>query len=174
MQAYLFIFCIKLLSFLPNSDLFLRLRLLNVLKIIFVFKIRMLWHEEQFSSESAKEASFKQYIFCSPLICRARTTDTRWQHKSKITDKLSRCGRLNMLPPYLKIWDWDWVFGRAVKAIFSLGVRSPWVNPSALITMAGWGIFVQKIFAFLKVLTKSKIAEIVLELFHHIRVWWKA
>ena len=37
------------------------------------------------------------------------------------------------------------------------------VNPSALITMAGWGIFVQKIFAFLKVLTKSKIAEIVLE-----------
>ena len=31
-----------------------------------------------------------------------------------------------MLPPYLKIWDWDWIFGRAVKAISSLGVRSPW------------------------------------------------
>jgi hypothetical protein len=25
---------------------------------------------------------------------------------------------------YLKIWDWDWIFGRAV-TIFSLGVRSP-------------------------------------------------
>ena len=31
-----------------------------------------------------------------------------------------------MLRPYLRIWDWDWIFGRAVKAIFSLGVRSPW------------------------------------------------
>ena len=26
-----------------------------------------------------------------------------------------------MLRPYLKIWDWDLIFGRAVK-----GVRSPW------------------------------------------------
>ena len=33
---------------------------------------------------------------------RPRTTDTRWQHKSKISEKLGRCGRLNMLPPYLK------------------------------------------------------------------------
>ena len=31
-----------------------------------------------------------------------------------------------MLRPYLKIWDWDLIFGRAVKAISSLGVRSPW------------------------------------------------
>ena len=30
-----------------------------------------------------------------------------------------------MLRPYLKIWDWAWIFGRAVKAISSLGVRSP-------------------------------------------------
>ena len=29
-----------------------------------------------------------------------------------------------MLWPYLKIW--EWIFGRAVKAISSLGVRSPW------------------------------------------------
>ena len=33
-----------------------------------------------------------------------------------------------MLWPYLKIWNWDLVFGRAVKAISSLGVRSPWVH----------------------------------------------
>ena len=31
----------------------------------------------------------------------------------------------NMLWPYLKIWDWDLIFGRAVKAISSSGVRSP-------------------------------------------------
>ena len=30
-----------------------------------------------------------------------------------------------MLRPYLKIWDWEWIFGRAVKAISSLVVRSP-------------------------------------------------
>ena len=58
----------------------------------------------------------------------ARTTDTQWRHKSKISDKLGRCGRQNTLPPYLKIWDWDWIFGRAVKAISSLGVRSPCRN----------------------------------------------
>ena len=26
---------------------------------------------------------------------------------------------------YLKIWDWDWIFGRAAKAIYFLGVRNP-------------------------------------------------
>ena len=46
--------------------------------------------------------------------------------KSKISEKLVQCGRQNMLWPYLKIWDWDWIFGRAVKAISSLGIRSPW------------------------------------------------
>ena len=30
-----------------------------------------------------------------------------------------------MLQPYLKIWEWKWIFGRAVKAISSSGVRSP-------------------------------------------------
>ena len=59
-----------------------------------------------------------------------RTTDTQWRLKSKISEKLGQCGRQNMLPPYLKIWDWDWIFGRAVKAIFSLGVRSPCVKVS--------------------------------------------
>ena len=56
---------------------------------------------------------------------RARTTDTQWRHKSKISETLGRCGRQNMLRPYLKIWEWEWIFGRAVKAISSLGVRSP-------------------------------------------------
>ena len=30
-----------------------------------------------------------------------------------------------MLWQYLKIWEWEWIFRRAVKAISSLGVRSP-------------------------------------------------
>ena len=29
------------------------------------------------------------------------------------------------LRPYLKIWEWELIFGRAVKAISSPGVRSP-------------------------------------------------
>ena len=63
----------------------------------------------------------------SKHLSQPRTTDTQWRHKSKISEKLGRCGRKNMLPPYLKIWDWDWIFGRAVKAFSSLGVRSPWL-----------------------------------------------
>ena len=30
-----------------------------------------------------------------------------------------------MLRSYLKIWEWDLIFGRAVKAIFSPGVQIP-------------------------------------------------
>ena len=63
----------------------------------------------------------RYYSYMSP-----RTTDTQWRHKSNISEKMGRCGRQNMLPPYLKIWEWEWIFGRAVKAISSLGVRSPW------------------------------------------------
>ena len=59
------------------------------------------------------------------LHLQPRTTDTQWRHKSKKSEILRRSGRQNMLWPYLKIWDWDLIFGRAVKAIFSPGVRSP-------------------------------------------------
>jgi hypothetical protein len=55
----------------------------------------------------------------------SRTTDTKWRHKSELSEILGRCGRLNMLWPYLKILDCHWIFGCAVKAISSLGVRSP-------------------------------------------------
>ena len=60
---------------------------------------------------------------CCSLL--PRTTDTQWRHKSKISENLGWCGRQNMLRPYLNIWDWDWIFGRAVKVISFLGVRSP-------------------------------------------------
>ena len=56
----------------------------------------------------------------------ARTTDTQWRHKSKKSENLGRCGRQNMLRPYLKIWDWELIFGHAVKTISSPGVLSPW------------------------------------------------
>ena len=46
-------------------------------------------------------------------------------HPMKKSENLGRCGRQNMLQPYLKIWDQDCIFSRAVKAISSLGVRSP-------------------------------------------------
>ena len=59
---------------------------------------------------------------------RLRSMYTQWRNKSKISWKLGRCGRQNMLWPYLKIGDWDLNFGRAVKAISSLGIRSPWLQ----------------------------------------------
>ena len=33
-----------------------------------------------------------------------------------------------MLRPYLKIWEWEWIFGHSVKAISSPGIRSPWIG----------------------------------------------
>ena len=54
-----------------------------------------------------------------------RTTNTQLRHKSEKSENLGRCGRQNMLWPYLKIWDWDLIFGRTVKAFSSLGIRSP-------------------------------------------------
>ena len=56
---------------------------------------------------------------------RTRTTDTQWRHKSKKSEILGQYGRQNMLQPCLKICDWDLIFGHAVKAISSPGVRSP-------------------------------------------------
>ena len=44
------------------------------------------------------------------------------RHKSKKSENLGLCGRQNMLWPYLKIWEWDLIFGRALKAISSLGI----------------------------------------------------
>ena len=41
-------------------------------------------------------------------------------------ENLGRCGRQNMLRPYLKIWELELIFGHAVKVISSPGVRSPW------------------------------------------------
>ena len=62
------------------------------------------------------------------LRIHSRTTDTQWRHKSKKPEKLGWCGRQNMLWPYFKIWDWDLIFGHAVKTISSLGVRSSWIH----------------------------------------------
>ena len=59
--------------------------------------------------------------------CHTQTTDTQRRHKSKISEKLGQCGRQNMLRPYLKIWGWDWIFGREVKAISSLR-PCPWCH----------------------------------------------
>ena len=61
-----------------------------------------------------------------------RTTDTQWRHKSKKSKNLGRCGRQNMLPLYLKIWEWELIFSYAVKAISSPGVRSPWLGQKML------------------------------------------
>ena len=61
------------------------------------------------------------YFYAS---ARSRTTDTQWRHKSKKPENLGRCGRQNMPQPYLKIWEWEWIFGCAVKAISSPSICS--------------------------------------------------
>ena len=43
----------------------------------------------------------------------------------KNSEILGRCGRQKMLRPYLKIWNWDLIFGRAVKTISSKDVCTP-------------------------------------------------
>ena len=48
-----------------------------------------------------------------------RTMDTQLRHKSKKSENLGGCGRQNVLRPYLKIWEWEWIFGHAVKAVSS-------------------------------------------------------
>ena len=40
-----------------------------------------------------------------------------------------------MLWPYLQIWDWDLILGRAVKATSSLGDRSPYPNPCIFLNL---------------------------------------
>ena len=83
--------------------------------------------ENQKKNTFTKDASD---LFCgqkhSNTIVRSRTTDTQWSHKSKKSENLGRCGRQNILRPYLKIWEWELIFGRVVKVIPSPGVRSPW------------------------------------------------
>ena len=80
-----------------------------------------------------------KHFFCKDIVlfheisiskndsCRAATrTLSQWRHKSKISEKFGGWGRQNMLRPYQNIWDWDWIFGRTVKAFSSLCVCSPW------------------------------------------------
>ena len=56
------------------------------------------------------------------------TTDTQWRHNLKKSESLGQWGRQNLLRPYLKIWEWELIFSRAVKAISSSGVHGPWNN----------------------------------------------
>ena len=57
------------------------------------------------TSESVWNLSFTFWI--GKIYLQSRTTNTQWRHKSKISEKLGRCGRQNMLRPYLKIREWE-------------------------------------------------------------------
>ena len=63
-----------------------------------------------------------------------RTTDTKWRHKSKIT--ICKIGPMWQTKYSLTVPNnlglGFWIFGHAVKAISSLGVRSPCPNPWSL------------------------------------------
>ena len=56
-------------------------------------------------------------------------TDTQWRHELNKSENLGWWGWQNMLRPYLKICEWEWIFGCAVKAFSLPGVLSPWIVP---------------------------------------------
>ena len=72
--------------------------------------------------------SFTKKLFDNIAILHPWTTDIQWRHKSKKSENCGRYGRQNMLRLYLKILEWEWIFGRAVRAISSPGVRSPYCS----------------------------------------------
>ena len=80
-----------------------------------VWKTALPWSEFQ------PELSRKNFVRNSDWY-ETQTTDIQWRHKSKISEELGLCGKQNMLWPYLKIWEWEWVFGRSMKDISTLGV----------------------------------------------------
>ena len=82
-----------------------------------------------------------------------RNTDTQWRHKSKKSEKLDRCGSKNMLRPYLKIWDWDLIFGSALKTISSLGIPSLCTKTTNIRTVL-WNIFLNCFFGICETLPK--------------------
>ena len=70
------------------------------------------------------------------------TTDTQRRHKSKKYENLVRCGRQNMLRPYLNICEWEWIFGLSVKAISSPGVRRVCLKlKKSIVCRSNWKIF---------------------------------
>ena len=71
---------------------------------------------------------WSQYIQVRKLFKGGNYSRAETIHGNTASEKLGRFGRQNILRPYLKIWDWDWIFGRTVKAISSLGVRSSWFH----------------------------------------------
>ena len=88
-----------------------------------------------------------------------------------------------MLRPYLKIWEWEWIFGRAVKTIFSPGVRSPCLfsslldsifyhlilpnNSENIIERQNLDYSKNSVFCFL-LLGKQEYGAEMLHLFHHL------
>ena len=51
--------------------------------------------------KKCQNMTFKVNFLCQ----KSQTTDTQWRHKSKISEKLGRFVRQNMLWPYLKLWE---------------------------------------------------------------------
>ena len=70
------------------------------------------------SSEKRGYTIYKRYTVSNYTW----TTDTQKRHISRKSENLGQSGRQNMLWPYLKILDWELIFGHAVKAISSPSV----------------------------------------------------
>ena len=91
-------------------------------------------------SSQARKTTFS--FFCHVLTL--HSTDTQWRQKLKKSDNVGQCGRQNMLLPCLKIWEWELIFGRAVKTISSPSVRSP-CPYLYLLGALSWHLFVLRL-----------------------------
>ena len=108
----------------PLSQLLLTLRLSkNQLISKKIFKTCQIMFPNDLNMQKKKQ-KFQETTLFWVLFVTTRTTDTQWRHKSEKSESLGQCGRQNIL----KIWDWDLIFGCAVKEISSPGVRSPCVS----------------------------------------------
>ena len=53
-------------------------------------------------------------FYCKTFKKRETSNSKMHGLRTKKSENLGRCGRQNVLWPYLKIWEWEWIFGRSV------------------------------------------------------------
>ena len=77
------------------------------------------------SLRNQSEERFYLLQFTNRLLHGLRTPNEGINQRY-VSEKLGKCGRQNILWPYLKIWELESICGRAIS---SLGIRSPWFSP---------------------------------------------
>ena len=100
----------------------------NILVTLILFELRLLCYLAQ----SQIHRITLYFLICTYLNILVQSQifvmyqSTQWRHKSKKFENLGRCGRQNILWPYLKFGECELIFSCAVKAIYLTGVCIDW------------------------------------------------